>query len=155
MQITVSRYLSTNEATLSRIALNSEFICYGLEDEWRAVKVPGETRTPAGAYKITLRTWGGFYERQKKNRNYRDIAGPGTDHPGMLWVRDVPGFEDILIHPGNTDADTAGCLLVGMERDELRMTISRSVEAYKLLYGKTWQAAKANMLYINYEDNDR
>ena len=34
-------------------------------------------------------------------------------HKGMLWVRDVPGFEYILIHTGNTDEHTAGCLIVG------------------------------------------
>ena len=34
-------------------------------------------------------------------------------HKGMLWVRDVPGFEYILIHTGNTDEHTSGCLIVG------------------------------------------
>ena len=37
----------------------------------------------------------------------------GDMHKGMLWVRDIPGFEYILIHTGNTDEHTSGCLLVG------------------------------------------
>jgi len=155
MQLTVDRYLSSAEATLSRVSVDTEFFCYGLEDEFRTVKEKGETRIPAGVYKITLRPWGGFYDRQKTNRQYRDMAGAGVDHPGMLWVRDVPGFEDILIHPGNTDRDTAGCLLVGTTADELRFTLHGSVAAYVRLYRRVWQAAEKNMLYITYEDNDR
>lgn len=155
MLIRVDRYLSTNEATLSRVFVNEELFCYGCEDEYRAVKIPGETRIPAGSYKITLRTWGGFYERQKTSRRFRDIGGAGVDHPGMFWVRDVPGFEDILIHPGNSERDTAGCLLVGMERNETRMIVLNSTDAYIRLYQKCLPAARANMLRITYEDNDR
>lgn len=149
MQITVDRYLSTNEATLSRVLVDGAFQCFGLEDEFRAVKIPGETRVPAGSYKITLRTWGGFHDRYQKDRRFRDF------HQGMLWVRDVAGFEDILIHVGNSERDTAGCLLVAKERDELRMTLLNSTQAYCDLYKKVVEAAHANRLYINYEDNDR
>lgn len=82
-----------------------EFLCYVLEDEAREVKVPGETCIPAGTYEVTLRTEGGFHQRYAQQ--YPDI------HKGMLWLRNVPNFEYILIHCGNTDDDTAGCLLVG------------------------------------------
>ncbi len=149
MIITVDRYLATNEATLSRVSVDNAFQCYGLEDEARAVKVPGETRIPAGQYRVTLRTWGGFHERYSKDRRFRTI------HEGMLWVRDVPQFEDILIHCGNTHRDTAGCLLVGMGRDETSMTLSNSTQAYIDLYRKVLPAAKAGHLFINYEDNDQ
>jgi hypothetical protein len=75
----------------------------------RDVKVKGETRIPAGRYQVTLRTEGGFHS--KYSEKY------GEMHKGMLWVRDVPGFEYILIHTGNTDEHTAGCLLVGNTSD--------------------------------------
>ena len=55
------------------------------------------------------------------------------DSKGMLWVRDVPGFEWILIHTGNTDEHTAGCLLVGNSSD-LKGFIGSSVNAYKRIY---------------------
>ena len=160
MQITVDRYLSSAEATLSRVSVDTAFYCYGLEDEYRAVKKRGETRIPAGNYKVALKPWGGFYDRQKINRNYRDLAGPGVDHPGMLWILDVKGpgnlvFEDILIHPGNTDRDTAGCLLVGTTADELRLTIGGSVAAYIKLYRHVWQAAERGTLSIDFQDHDR
>lgn len=148
MIIRVDRYLSTNDATLSRIYIDGVAECFALEDEHRVPKVPGETRIPAGSYRVTLRTEGGFHER------YKLKFGP-TFHKGMLWVRDVPGFEYILIHIGNTDEDTAGCLLVGQGRDELHMTVINSTAAYKALYPKVVDAAETDHLWINYEDNDK
>jgi len=149
MQIQVDRYLSTNEATLSRVSVDGAFQCFGLEDEWRPVKVPGETRIPAGNYRVTLRTRGGFHDRYSADRRFRAI------HEGMLWVKDVPGFDYILIHCGNTHRDTAGCLLVGMGRDETSMTLSNSTQGYIGLYTKVLPAAKAGHLFISYEDNDK
>jgi len=149
MQILVDRYLSSNEATLSRIYINGEFECFGLEDEFREQKVRGETRIPAGAYKVAMRTEGGFHTRYSKDRRFRDI------HTGMLWIRDVPNFEYILIHVGNFEKDTDGCLLVGATRDEERMCVYRSSEAYRKFYLKVRSAAERGQLFINYEDSDR
>jgi hypothetical protein len=55
----------------------------------------------------------------------------------MLWVRDVPGFEYILIHIGNDDDDSAGCLLVGDSQTQnitKRGFIGASTDAYKRIY---------------------
>ena len=64
------------------------FLAYTLEDEQRDVKVWGETRIPAGTYKLKLRTEGGFHNRYKTK--YASM------HKGMIWVQDVPGFEYIF-----------------------------------------------------------
>jgi hypothetical protein len=111
--------------------------------------VPSETRIPAGSYKVELRTTGGFNARYKKK--FPDI------HQGMLHVQDVPGFEYILIHIGNTDENTAGCLLVGTgaRSGEGDMSIQSSRVAYKNLYSKVVEAAKQNDLEIEYFDRDR
>lgn len=148
MLITVDRYLSSNEATLSKIYVDGRPMGYGVEDEARAVKIPGETRIPAGTYKITLRTEGGFHQRYSTDRRFRAF------HEGMLWVRDVPGFEYVLIHVGNTEADTNGCLCVGETRDELQLTVFNSALAYSRLYKLVLPAAKAGNLQITYLDND-
>ena len=107
-----------------------EFLCYTLEDEHRDVKKYGETRVPAGTYNITLRTVGGFHGRYLKKY--------GEMHKGMLWVRDVPNFEYILIHTGNTDEHTAGCLLLGDTQQtnfgESNGFVGSSVNAYKRVY---------------------
>ena len=109
-----------------------EFLCYTLEDEHRDVKKYGETRVPAGTYNITLRTVGGFHGRQTKKH--------GEMHKGMLWVREVPNFEYILIHTGNTDEHTAGCLLLGDTQqtnfDWSDGFVGRSTVAYKRVYPK-------------------
>ena len=98
--------------------------------EFREIKISGETRIPAGTYNVTLRTEGGF------NQRYNDKFG--TDfNKGMLWVRDVPGFEYILIHIGNNDNDTEGCLLVGDTQTQ-NITkngfIGSSTDAYTRIY---------------------
>ena len=109
MKLKVVRFSSQEDSTSGLLFLEKnaglEFLCYTLEDEHRNFKVSGETRVPAGTYKIELRTEGGFHKRY--SRKY------GRMHKGMLQITNVPGFEYILIHTGNTDEHTAGCLLVG------------------------------------------
>lgn len=147
--ILVHRYLSTAEATLSRIYVDGQFMAFGLEDAFQETKIKGQTRIPAGVYKVTLRTEGGTHARYLKRRDTRVF------HEGMLWVRDVPGFEYILIHIGNDAADTDGCLLVGLIADETTMTLSSSALAYAAFYRRVLPAAKGGNLSIEYRDDDR
>ncbi|MGH1460983.1 MAG: DUF5675 family protein [Neptuniibacter sp.] len=147
-RITVERFSSDNDATLSLIFVDDQFICFGLEDEFRTDKVPAETRIPAGEYEVSLRVTGGFHNRYEQKFS--------TFHEGMLWIRNVPNFQYILIHIGNTDADTAGCLLVGegaSTSGEFR--ISNSTDAYKKLYQKVSNAAHEGRLVIEFIDRDR
>lgn len=147
MLITVRRFTSNDDATLSAIFINDEFECFGLEDEYRKDKVSGETRIPAGTYKVGVRTGGGFHARYKTRFDF---------HQGMLHVLNVPGFKWILIHVGNTDEDTAGCLLVGRgatSGDD--MSVQSSVSAYRDFYNKVIDSAKAGDLTIEYLDEDR
>lgn len=149
MKLRVVRYYSSNDFTLGMLVDESNgrrFLAYTLEDEHRNVKVSGETRIPAGTYKITLRTVGGFHSKY--------AAKYGSMHKGMLWVRDVPGFEYILIHTGNTDEHTAGCLLVG-NTSEYRGFIGSSGDAYKRIYPAIAKALEnGEEVTITYEDYD-
>lgn len=148
MKILVDRIKSDNESTLSLIYIDGVFECFGLEDEYREDKVPGDTRIPCGSYPISVRATGGFDSR------YRNKF-PGM-HQGMLHVENVEGFEYILIHIGNTDKDTAGCLLVGKGANMgEEITITNSTGAYKDLYAKVIEAAQAGTLEIEYRDSDR
>ena len=149
MKLEVVRYFTSNDFTLGMLLDVTEgrkFLCYTLEDEHREEKVMHETRIPAGTYKITLRTTGGFHSRYLKKY--------GSMHKGMLWVRDVPGFEYILIHTGNTDEHTSGCLLVGNSSD-YKGFIGSSVDAYKRVYPDIAEALeKGEDVEITYTDFD-
>jgi hypothetical protein len=148
MHIVVERIKSTDDATLSIIQVNGKFECFGLEDEYREFKVMHETRIPQGIYKVHVREFGGHHARY--SRKYPSW------HKGMLQVMDVNGFTDILIHKGNTDEDTSGCLLVGQGcHSGHDLTISNSARAYEALYKKVIDAAINKVLTIEYRDLDR
>jgi len=144
----LDRFTSDNDATLSSLYVDGKWQCFGLEDEYREEKVSSETRIPAGTYNVTLRTVGGFTERYRRRF--------GDDHHGMLWIRDVPGFQYILIHIGNTHDDTAGCLLVGCQGVAMpgRIEALGSLVAYEQLYAKVWEAARDENLTISIRNND-
>ena len=152
--IEVLRYSSGVDSTLGILSENGpdgrEFLAYTLEDEFREKKVSAETRIPEGTYEVTLRTEGGFHSRY--------AAKFGDWHKGMLWVRDVPGFEYILIHTGNTDEHTMGCLLVA-DSSTQNITkdgfIGASVSAYKRIYPSLSEwLLDGNILTITYIDYD-
>ena len=115
-----------------------KFLAYTLEDEQRDTKVLGETRIPNGIYNLGLRKVGGYHARYTKR--FPHI------HIGMLHVLDVPGFEYILIHCGNTDEHTAGCLLVGDSQENNLITkdgfIGKSTQAYKRIYPRIAEAVE-------------
>ncbi len=143
MELLVHRLPPQPDYTLGALFVNGRMECFSLEDEPRAVKVPGETRIPAGRRRVKLYTQG------TKDAKYRAKYGP-VWHRGMLMVEDVPGFTGILIHIGNTDDDTEGCLLVGkMALDN--GTIAQSEAAYKQLYPKVRDAIlKGEEVWITY-----
>ncbi len=148
MKLRVKRLKIGDDSMLGDVYVDGVWECHCLEDEPRDVKVKGETAIPAGTYKVTPRTVGGFHQRYLKRFP--------SFHVGMPWVRDVPKFEYILIHIGNTDEDTAGCLLVGQGFQKLidgNYKISGSKAAYVKLYKKIAAAWKrGDAVTITYED---
>ena len=155
MRLQVLRFSSQADCTHGLLFelndIKKHFLCYTLEDEARVLKVKGETRIPAGIYKIELRKEGGFHNRYSKKY-------PGI-HRGMLHVTDVPGFEYILIHTGNTDEHTAGCLIVGDSQENNLIYsdgfVGKSVNAYKRIYPSIAKAIEqGEEVTIEYVDFD-
>lgn len=156
MKLKVLRFSSQADCTNGLLFEDSDigllFMAYTLEDEHRVLKVKGETRIPAGIYNINFRNEGGFNERYKKRF-------PGI-HQGMLEVCEVPNFEYILIHCGNTDEHTAGCLLVGDSQENNKIIkdgfIGKSTNAYKRIYQDiARELTKGNEVTIEYVDLDK
>lgn len=151
-ELIVERYKSDTESTLSRIWLvdlitdHDELLCHGCEDGHRAQKIPGETRIPPGKYEIGLRRVGGFHTRYGK-------LFPKF-HRGMIHVQNVPGFEYILWHIGNTHRDTDGCLLLG-QADEVAMAVWSSKKTYYQVYARLEPLISEGLItHVEYLDKD-
>jgi len=152
MKLEVIRFNKGEDSTngiLFDVTDERKFLCYTLEDESREEKVYGETCIPEGEYKLGLRNVGGYHT--KYNKRFADI------HLGMLQVLNVPNFEYILLHCGNTDEDTAGCLLLGdtQENNNVKKNgfIGRSTAAYMRVYPDIAKALKdGEEVTITYRD---
>jgi len=132
VKLTVVRTQFGKDATNGMLFIDGLFECYTLEDQYQAVKVMHETCIPEGTYDIKFRTVGGFHTKYKERY--------GNAHYGMLHLQDVPNFTYILIHAGNTDEHTSGCLIVGETQQDLDISddgfIGHSGKAYTKLYNK-------------------
>src|SRR5210317_510021 len=132
MKVQVIRTQFGTDATNGMLFIDGVFECYTLEDQYQAVKVMHETCIPEGKYDIQFRKTGGFHA--KYSERYKNA------HYGMLHIQDVPNFTYILIHSGNTDEHTSGCLIVGETQQDLDLGkdgfVGQSVKAYKAMYRK-------------------
>lgn len=117
MELRLERLWPKAEYTVGRLYIDGEMYCNTLEDRVADVnrngkfdgterKVPGKTAIPYGTYKI-------FYGWSPRF---------GRNLPRLL---NVTAFDGILIHPGNTAEDSAGCILVGRNTEVGRLTQSR------------------------------
>ena len=99
MELVLTRKWLTPNSTIGELAVNGKFECFILEDHFPTpyVKVDGKTCIPLGRYEVIIN------HSQRFN----------MDMPLLLGI---PGFAGVRIHPGNTAADTEGCLLTGQTR---------------------------------------
>jgi len=151
MELKVLRYSDNGSDTLGLLFVDGQFNSYTLEDEHRDEKVRGDTRIPEGRYQIVFRKEGGFHSRYANKY--------GSFHKGMLHIINVPNFEYILIHTGNHEGHTAGCLLVGdsaNDNSREKGFIGSSVQAYKEFYPKVAEALECEEeVWITYVDLER
>jgi len=127
MRLRLERLQLDPDVTVGSLTVDGDWACWSCEDAVREVsgqpvaswKVPGKTAIPYGTYAIDI---------TRSARFSRDL-------PLLLAV---PGFDGIRIHPGNTAADTEGCILPGLDR--LPKSVGRSRDAFVALFGELRQA---------------
>ena len=109
MKLELFRIRFSDRTTQGELWVDGKTECWTLEDKRREPgepKVYGETAIPEGEYEIELA------HSERFNRV-------------MPYILDVPNFTGIMFHPGNTEWDTAGCILVGLSRSPDRVWDSR------------------------------
>lgn len=144
MQLELNRFYDDGDTTLGVFSINGKAKCFMIEDQAQTKKVRGETRIPNGTFQVSLRHAGRFHQRYAKKF-------PGM-HDGILCVHNSPdwkiikdgvSFQYVLIHIGNTDDDTAGCLLPNDTATFSTMRGAGSTTAYKKIYPIIRDALKA------------
>jgi hypothetical protein len=130
-QMRLMRYRLEEDGAVIGMILdhNGRFVCYTLEGT--------KTLIPKGIYRVEYRTEGSLNEKYRVK--FKDF------HKGMLWIRNIPNFEYVYLHIGNTTLDSRGCPLVGfgdntdgsgkLAMSKVRSSISFSNNAYRYLYG--------------------
>jgi len=131
MKLTNKRRYTAQTYTIGTLSIDSMPFCDTLEDtdrglhvgmtskEIKAGKVAGKTAIPKGLYTVNMNTVSPRFKARSWARPYGGI---------VPRLECVPGFLGVLIHPGNTAADTEGCILVG--RNTVVGGLTESVKTY-------------------------
>ena len=163
MRIEVKLLDQDSDSTRTRFYINGEFKGYGVEDEQRDVKVKGETRIPNGWYELGSRLSPKFSSAYYMDDNYNIIRSSKrttdtikkryhTQHE-LIWVLDVPNFDFILWHWGNTDDNTDGCYLVGSGVGDFngQRCVTASRDKYEEVYPIIMRAIKCKGAIVHYD----
>ena len=113
MQINVRRTFKGPDYTIGKLYIDGHYLCDTLEDTVRpaGTKIAGKTAIPAGTYKV----------KKTMSPRFKKIL------PEIL---NVPGFSGVRIHAGSTAADTAGCLLLGLNKTKGAILDSQTTMAF-------------------------
>ena len=141
MNLKLIRKDHTNNSAIGDLQIDGEFFCYTLEDKDRQIqvdgsiipwtsglKVYGETAIPYGVYEVIT----------NYSNRFQKV---------MPLLLDVPGFEGVRIHSGNTAANTEGCILVG-EKSKIENFIGKSRETFNRLFPKLKAGLEAGKVFI-------
>ena len=121
MELKVIRKWKKNEYTIGDLYVDGVWVSNTLEDAVRDLnrngqfdngerKIPGKTAIPYGRYEITMKV------KSPKYSNFSKYSWAKKYDGYLPRLLNVPHFDGVLIHPGNTAADTEGCLCVGLNK---------------------------------------
>lgn len=148
MELIVDRKWKKQNYTISNLTIDGKWFCNVLEDKdrnldssmsiakIRELKKPSITAIPKGTYEITLNV---VSPRFGSKPFYKEVCNGKL--PRLLNVK---GFDGVLIHAGNTEKASSGCLLVGMNKVKGQVINSQTTfrELYKLLKDKNAKGEK-------------
>jgi len=135
MELKLKRIAKKNGYTIGKLSINGKYFCDTLEDSDRGLdsgmsldmlkhkKLAHITAIPTGRYQVTMDI---ISPRLSKSNFYKQYGGGRV--PRLL---NVPAFEGILIHCGNTAKDTDGCILVG-KNSKVGMVLDSKITYSKL-----------------------
>ena len=140
MELNIKRIARRETYTIGRLYIDGKYFCDTLEDKdrglrqdmptavIRATKRKGITAIPTGRYRVTLAVQSPKFS---KRAIYQFCNGY------LPRLINVPGYDGVLIHIGNTARDTEGCLLVGRNTQVGKVLDSRKtfIELYDMLLG--------------------
>jgi len=150
MEVKLKRIARRETYTIGRIYVDGKYVCDSVEDRDRGLdqKLPvsvnmakkrkGMTAIPTGRYRLTLEVQSPKYSKFK---SYEWCKGY------LPRLINVPAFDGILIHAGNSAADSAGCLLVG--ENKVVGKVLNSMVTLKKLYAILKEAK--DTIYITIE----
>lgn len=146
MKIKVERTFRGPKYTIGHLYIDGVYFCDTIEDPDRGLdqsmpiteivkrKIKGDTCIPYGKYVLTIDVVSPKYSNTAKYP-YAKIA-----NGKMPRVLGVKGFDGILIHAGNTQKDTEGCLLVGYNK--VKGQVINSQATWQKFYSKLLNAKK-------------
>jgi hypothetical protein len=127
VNILLRRYIFTNNSTIGDLIINDDWFCFTLEDPVRPVKIAGETAIPMGQYEVIVN----FSNRFQRM---------------MPLLLNVPHYDGVRIHPGNSASDTEGCILLGEQKGV--DVVSNSRAAFNDFFTLLTEALKTGKVYI-------
>lgn len=127
MELFLERKYKKDKYTIGKLYINGKFFSNTIEDKDRnlnskmteeqikGLKVYGETAIPTGTYTIDMNTISPKFKDRSWAKPY------GGKLPRLLNVK---GFEGVLMHVGNTQKDSSGCVLMGLNTKKGMITNS-------------------------------
>ena len=146
MKLELTRRYKCNGYTIEALYIDGVRFCDTLEDTDRGLdssmtldelkrrKLKSVTAIPTGTYRVTV----AYYSPKFGGKAFYKKTCNGK-LPRLL---DVPAFDGILIHCGNTAKDTDGCILIG--ENKIKGQVINSQDTFRKLYPLLMSACKRN-----------
>ncbi|ECP6127761.1 hypothetical protein WB725_000068 [Campylobacter jejuni] len=145
MKITINRRYTGKTCVIGKFKVLSDddkilFECFSLEEDKEGLESGKDLRIPEGNYNLKRHSPSRF------ENTLRSITKKDDDTMINVYNDEVPASRAILIHWGNTDKDTQGCILLGLTKDNNNESVGQSRQAckefYDLMHGKNLEDIK-------------